>query len=270
MSATAPTPVLRCTQCGGELHPDQGQIFLTCPFCSSTIYLDKTQVVFHWYLAPTLDQPKAQGALARWMAGNQTVKDLDKKARLSGATFEYFPLWYFKLRSANGREHIRLEPAAALSVSELKNLSIPAGDLRKYDPDLDSQSQPPSVPLSAAQKWLHVEQGQNAPQVLESALVHLPVFTFKYTFQGQTYTALVEAATGRVLANIYPAKAETPYLLIGGVTALVYLGLALLPVLGALTAGGEGFTIGLAACSALGALAAPVLIAIAVWVAARV
>jgi hypothetical protein len=45
-----------CTHCGGELHPDQGQIFLTCPYCSSTVYLDKSQVVFHWYMAPTLDE----------------------------------------------------------------------------------------------------------------------------------------------------------------------------------------------------------------------
>ncbi len=35
---------LQCTQCGGELHPDEGQLFVTCPFCNSTIYLDKSHV----------------------------------------------------------------------------------------------------------------------------------------------------------------------------------------------------------------------------------
>ena len=58
----------------------EGQVFVTCPFCSSTVYLDKSQVVFHWYLAPTLNESDAQGALRRWMAGNQTVKDLDQNS----------------------------------------------------------------------------------------------------------------------------------------------------------------------------------------------
>ena len=45
---------LTCTQCGGELHPDEGQTFVTCPYCGAAVYLDKSRVVFHWYVAPTL------------------------------------------------------------------------------------------------------------------------------------------------------------------------------------------------------------------------
>ncbi|MBN1667729.1 MAG: hypothetical protein JW862_11600, partial [Anaerolineales bacterium] len=144
-SPASPAKMLTCTQCGGELHPDEGQIFLTCPYCSSTVYLDKSRVVFHWYLAPTLDEGKARASLARWMGGNQTVKDLDQKARLSAASFEYFPLWYFKTRDAKGSERIWLEPAAATAISELKQLKLPAGDLRKYEPRLDPQAHDPSV-----------------------------------------------------------------------------------------------------------------------------
>ncbi len=92
MELHSPANVLNCTQCGGELHPDEGKIFLTCPYCSSTVYLDKSQVVFHWYLAPTLDEAKGRASLARWVSGNQTVKDLDKKSRLVGSSFEYFLL----------------------------------------------------------------------------------------------------------------------------------------------------------------------------------
>ena len=100
MSDASPSPVnvFPCTQCGGELHPDEGQVFITCPYCNSTVYIDKSRVVCHWDLASTLDENKARANLARWMAGNQTVKDLDKKAQLTGSTFEYFPLWYFKTK----------------------------------------------------------------------------------------------------------------------------------------------------------------------------
>jgi predicted RNA-binding Zn-ribbon protein involved in translation (DUF1610 family) len=269
MDAAVPASVIACTQCGGELHPEEGQIFITCPFCGSTVYLDRSQVVFHWYLAPTLDQPKARASLASWMAGNQTVKDLDRKARLTGESFEYFPLWYFKRRLSDGREEILLEPAAATSVTELRRLNLPAGDLKKYDTSLDSQARTPTVPLDAAMRWL-ADRQIPSEEVVERMLVHIPLYTFKYDFNGQAYTAIIEAGTGGVFANIYPAKAEAPYLLAGGLTALVYLSLALIPIISASVNRAAGAATGLALCSVLGLVAAPILFAIAAWVASRV
>jgi hypothetical protein len=168
---------VNCNQCGGELHPDEGQIFLTCPFCGSTVFLDKSQVVFHWYLAATLNEEKARGALARWMAGNETVKDLDQKSQVTGSSFEYFPLWYFKHRSLDDREQILLTPAAAISVSEIRRLRLPAGALRKYDESVDSQAHVPSVPLEAALGWL-AQQGVPGGQITERFLQHVPLYTF--------------------------------------------------------------------------------------------
>lgn len=269
METSLPVQTISCTQCGGELHPDQGQIFLTCPYCSSTVYLDKSRVVFHWYLAPTLDETKARAALARWMAGNQTVKDLDKKARLTSITFEYFPVWYFKRRMPQGKEEIILELASATSVSEIRHVRLPAGDLRKYDEGIDSQAHMPSVPLEAALGWLEQRQIP-AKEIVEQALVHIPLFTCKYAFQNTGYTAIIEAATGQVFANIFPAKAEAPYMMVGGLAAVVFLCLATFPVIGALMGDGEGATAGFLACSGAGIVAAPLLFALAAWVAAKV
>lgn len=269
MDEAAPTFQFHCTQCGGELHPDQGQLFLTCPFCASTVYLDKRQVVFHWYLAPTMDEAKARTFLTRWMAGNHTVKDLDKKAQLAGAAFEYFPVWYFKRRDPRGNEQIYLQPAAATSISELKRLRLPAGDLRNYDHQADADARQPTVPLHAAEAWL---QTQDAPldQIVERALVHLPIFVFKYAYNGQTYTALVEAATGQTLANLYPAKDETTYLAVAGLTLVSFLILALIPVFGLLANELNGLMIGMAVCVGLGIPAAGVMFGLAAWVAAKV
>lgn len=259
MVNASPATVLSCTQCGGELHPDEGQVFESCPYCGASVYLDKARVVFHWHLAPTLSQEQAASALARWMSGSQTVKDLDKKARVTGVSFEYFPLWYFKSKQGANAEQVDLQPAAATSVTELRQLNLPAGDLRKYDSALDAQSVTPSVPLEAAHQWL--QQTRPNGNVTESALVHVPIFTFKYAFRDQVYTAVVEAATGRVLANIFPAKAEAPYLLAAGVTALVYLCLALIGL------GGGGMA---GISLVIGVIAAPFLFGLAVWVASKV
>ncbi len=270
-SPASPMPVstdFHCSQCGGELHPDEGQVFLTCPYCGATVYLDKTRVVFHWYVAPTLKDQDAVGALYRWMSGSQTVKDLDKKARLVGQSFQYFPVWYFKWQS-QGKEEVALQPAAATSVSELTSLKIPAGDLRKYEPDLDSQSAQPTVPLEAGLEWVKQKNPGKSPAMEEMSIVHIPLYFFKYAFRDQTYTAVVDAASGTVLANLFPAKQEAPYLLVGVVAALVFLCLALIPLVWGASTNSGGET-GLLVCGGLGVIAAPILFAWAYWVASRV
>ena len=299
------TSQINCSQCGGELHPDEGQIFVTCPYCSATVYLDRSRVVFHWSLAPTLNDQQAVSALYRWMSGSQTVKDLDKKAKLVGQSFQYFPLWYFKRKTARGEEEL-LQPAAATSVTEITSLKLPAGDLRKYDPALDAQSAEPSVPLESALEWAQQAAlqapapaptakamplpGQVGPQsaaastqsapatkqsapagtLSEASLVHVPLYFFKYAFRDQTYTAIVDAASGTVLASLYPPKAEAPYRLVGGVTALLYLCLALIPLGFLFSDGAGGATTGFLICGGAGLLAAPFLFAWAFWVASRV
>jgi len=266
--SVAPSGGLTCPQCGGELHPDEGQIFLTCPFCGSAVHADKSRIVFHWVLAATLDEAQAKGALARWMAGNQTVKDLDRKARLTRASFEYFPVWSLRYKRGD-REEAVLEPAAATSVTELKNLRIPAGDLRKYEDSLSARAVPPTVPLDTVLGWV-AERGLNREQLSEAALVHVPVYTFKYAFSGRAYTALVEAGSGSVFANIFPAKAEAPYLAAGAAAAGTFLCLSLIPLAGYLTGDAEGLGLGLLVCAGLGLIAAPLLFGFAAWVAARV
>lgn len=268
MATSLPQTTISCAQCGGELFPDEGQLFLTCPYCSSAVYLDKSRVVFHWCLAPTLDEKEARGALARWMAGNETVKDLDKKAQVGDYAFEYFPVWYFKRRDQNGREQVLLEPAAATSISEIRNISLPAGDLRKYEDQLGGEAHTPNVPLEAALEWL---EGRGVPgeQIVEQSLVHIPLYTFKYAYQKRPYTAVVEAGTGSVFANIFPAKAEAPYMLAGGLTATVFLCLALILGIGIKSEGKVVSEIGMALCAGVAILAAPVLFALAAWVAAK-
>jgi predicted RNA-binding Zn-ribbon protein involved in translation (DUF1610 family) len=269
---TTPTPTpatkLTCTQCGGELHPEEGELFVTCPFCGSTVYIDKARVVFHWYLASTIDENEAKAALARWMAGNDTVKDLDKKSRLIGMNFEYFPIWYFKVKNGD-QERIYIEPAAATSISELRSLMLPAGDLRKYEASVDSAATQPTVPLEAAQAWL-AQRNVDPVQVAESALVHIPIYTFKYAFQDRIYTAVVEAATGRALANIFPAKAEAPYLAVGCAGALAFLCLATFPVIGMMSSDPSGVGIGTLACVGLGLPVGIALFIAASWVASKV
>lgn len=269
MSANVPSSSLLCTQCGGELHPDEGQQFLTCPYCKSTVYIDKSKVVFHWYVDPTLDATQAQASLARWMSGNHTVKDLDKKSKVVGTQFEYFPLWYFKSKDAKGSETIALQPAAATATTEITHMKLPPGDLKKYNDRLDSDAQAPNVPLEAALDWVAHNKKMAAGQIAETALVHVPIYIFKYDYQGRTYTALVEASGGGVMANIFPEKSSAPYQLVAALAGLTFACLATWPVIGAIS-GGEGVFLGIGGCVAAGIPAAAVFMGLAAWVSQKV
>jgi hypothetical protein len=233
------------------------------------VYLDKSKVVFHWALNRTVNAEAAAANLRRWMTGNQTVKDLDRKAQVVSATFQYFPLWHIKTR-VNGKETVYLQPAAATSVSEIKQLAIPAGDLQKYDPALEAQAVAPTVPLPATLTWLEQERKVPANQVAEIALVHLPVYVFKYQFNGKQWTALVEGASGKVMANLFPAKAEAPYYIVAIVATLGFLCISALPVIGFLSDSEAGLGLGLFACAVGMALFAVPVFALAAWVSAKV
>jgi len=269
-SAVLPATEIRCTQCGGVLHPDEGQLFLECPYCGSAVYLDKSKVVFHWSLQRTVTPSAAEAGLRRWMAGNHTLKDLDRKSRVVSTMFRYFPLWYVKERdAATGKDRVYVEPAAATSVSEIKSLDIPSGDLQKYDASLDPHAIAPTVPFEAMRKWLAV-RGVEPNEVAEAALVHLPIYVFKYEFNQQTYTAMVEGASGKVFANLFPAKAEAPYRAVATMATVGFLIVSSFPVIGYLTAGAGGIATGLLACLALGGLFAAVVFALAAYVSAKV
>lgn len=261
-------PQLACTQCGGALQPAEGEIFLACPYCRATIYLDKSRVVFHWAITPTVNDQAAQANLRRWMAGNETVKDLDRKATLVGQTFQYFPLWHIKIAQAE-REVVCLEPATATAITEIKRLIIPAGDLNPYQSELDAQAISPDIPYQSVIQRLE-ERNIKSAAVREAALVHMPIYTFKYAFEGRNYTAVVDGASGQVFANIFPAKWEVPYLAVGILAFIGYFLANLLVPAGYLVGGDGGALTGAALCAiAYGLWAVPIFL-IALFVSRKV
>lgn len=202
---------IKCTQCGADVTIQQDETFIECPFCASALFLDKRKVVFHYVINSNFKPNEAEGNLKRWMAGNHTVKDLDIKSTITNTAFYYFPVWYFKTKDGSG-DKIYIQPAAATSVSEIKKIQIPAGALKFYDKTqfADDQLIKPEVMYDSAQAWLQ-SSGIDLNTVQEAALVHIPFYQFYYSFNNQSYTALVEASSGLVYANIYPAKSEAPF-----------------------------------------------------------
>ncbi|MCL4265079.1 MAG: hypothetical protein KJ069_17815 [Anaerolineae bacterium] len=226
-----PTEIL-CNQCTAVLPVEQGALTAVCEFCGATNVVDKSQAVLHYVVRDTLRDTDAAAALRRWMGGNETVKNLDSKATIKSPTFQLWPLWLVRA-DVEGAEKVFIKPAAPVSVLDTTRITIPASDLEPYQGN--AYALEPTVPLNAVKKWLAADQQISDSMIKEMALVHLPVYVFEYQFQGRPYTAVVEAAAGRVFADIFPSKQEVPYQTVAGVGCLLYFCAALIPAAGFLT-----------------------------------
>lgn len=194
-------PLVACTQCGARLDVPEGEVFLVCAHCASALFLDRSQVAFHYAVTRTLSAQVAERTLRRWMAGNETAKDLDREAEIDGPVLRYVPLWRFRVREHGGQSTVTA-PAMATTLGLLDGLSIPPGELRFYDPKLAPYVVRPTVPHT------EVAGGRKAQEV---ALVHVPLYFFQYRYKGQAYQVAVDGATGRVFAETYPRRRDLPY-----------------------------------------------------------
>lgn len=213
---------IKCPQCGAAVNVVEGQTFLTCGYCSSAVYIDRSRVVFHYMLIPTLDQPGADATLFRWMAGSGTAKGLEKEAQITEREFIYFPVWYFKTKD-NDAETVKIQPAMPTPIPNIRNMPVPAGDLRFYDKEDEGNTaiKQPQVLYTSALEWLSNE-GVNASAITQSALVHIPLYIFHFRYRDNTYSAVIDGSSGNVMSVEYPSKSEMPYLLVGGGATAVF------------------------------------------------
>ncbi len=211
-----------CTQCGATIEPRADERLIECPFCSTSLVLDGSVTLFHEMMRPTINADQAAAHLRRFLGGRDTVADLDRKARLEPSSLEYFPFWAFTVVQG-GREQVVLQPAAPSSLQGLHGLELPAGTTEPANP-VTAAGAPmlePEVPVETAREWLEVRFGDGL-SVRRTVLYHLPIFRTPYSWQGRTYQAAVEAVSGKVLPADYPAKAETPYVMVAALALAVF------------------------------------------------
>jgi hypothetical protein len=220
-----------CQQCTAVLPVEQGALIAVCEFCGASNAVDKSEVVLHFAARETVREPDAKAVLRRWMGGNDTVKDLDKKAAIDRVASQLWPMWQIRAH-IQGHEKVFVKPAVAVPVLDITQMSIPASDLEPFDYEVSAEAINPTVPLNAVKKWLADDQQVGAGAITEMVLVHLPVYVCTYSFGGRHFTAVVDASTGKVFADIYPSKLEVPYQAIGGIGCLLFFLAALVPPIG--------------------------------------
>lgn len=232
--------VIICPQCAGENKINVDEKFIECTFCGSAIFVDKSKVVSHFVVTSNFSETDAVNNLRRWMAGNFQVKDLDSLAKITQISFYYFPMWYFKA-NVGGRDVIYLQPASSTSISEIKKINIPAGNLKVYHKDefKDSNFVQPDVLLDSALSWM-AQSGVSKESIMEASIVHIPFYQIYYEFGGNQFLAMVEASSGMVYANVWPAKSEAPFRIMFAVSIVVFFIISILSLVLAYAIGGKG------------------------------
>lgn len=217
---------LQCTQCAARVGLVEGESFAFCPFCDSSLFLDRSQVVFNYRVETTVDGPAAEAALRRWMAGNDMVKRLDEEAEIVSRRFEHFPFWQFRCRQDSGVEQVHLELAHADANAVIRKVSVPAGGLKFLRrEDVESFVHPDIPAESALQRMKTREERATTGDLKETSLVFVPLYRFEYRYREAVYSVVVDASSGGVYASLYPTKAETPYQLMGVGSCLVFFAL---------------------------------------------
>ena len=212
---------LHCTQCGAELEIHEGEIFGSCAHCTSALYLDPSRMVFHYHLARTLEAQSAKDTLKRWMSSVKTAKDLDRLAEIEQPELRHFPIWRFRVVDDKG-EQVHAVPAVAETLPFLREVAIPPGELRFFrERDLLPLLVQPTVSHETALKQLWSAEPP-APAMHEVALVHVPLYFFQYQHRNETYHAAVDAASGEVLAGVYPPRQDLAYRILGMATFIVF------------------------------------------------
>ncbi len=187
---------IRCTQCGAEISIEEDAGFIQCEYCDTHLFVEVDRTVQHYNFRPRMEAGALGSVIMRHLSG----MELTRVVEVTESELVYFPFW--QITTEQGRKVII--PGAITTIESLGDVSIPAGDLKFFDPEKIPSGRiiPPETLLDGA---LAQFKGLNLhDEVKESALIHLPVFTVSYNYQGNSYEAAVDALSGSVYADEYP------------------------------------------------------------------
>jgi predicted RNA-binding Zn-ribbon protein involved in translation (DUF1610 family) len=192
---------IECTQCGAELSPHKDEVFYNCPYCSSTLYIQRGRSLQHYFVSARVGRKDTRSILATWLGGSE----LNEEINIVSAEHFFFPFWYFQF----GGEENHLTPANTSEVEEISAIKLPPVNLLPFETDKIGGVrvvQPQFLHDISLEKTVETT-GSSKESLVSSSLIHLPLWEIAYTYgkDPSIYTAVVEGTGGAVYANVMPA-----------------------------------------------------------------
>jgi len=172
---------VKCAQCGGAIPLERDDAFLRCPFCASTLFLDRAATFIHMELVPALGETRARDLLAQELRRReipeQPVRSVEKLK---------LPFW--AVREA---EALTTQAAFSPLPAALAEFRIPASGASVVQEGPGGEFRPVACAETASARW---DPG-NLPKGL--ALFAVPFYRIAFGAKGsRECEAWVEATTG--------------------------------------------------------------------------
>lgn len=223
---------VRCPHCGQTFSVPETVPVAVCPYCGTAIWLGTGEVFREHFMYPVRHEYNSAYKLAIGVASRQyeAPERLEIDASPTAGLLHFVPLYLYRVRV---RAECPGNPEAGLEESwenRLATSSPPKGlpesyvfpsrgrrffepkileRGKYYQPDIDPKSLISEVSSKASIKALReafnwCEKPKIVNETVWQGIVHYPFWEIRYSYMGEEYYALVDAAGGRVVYLEYP------------------------------------------------------------------
>jgi DNA-directed RNA polymerase subunit RPC12/RpoP len=184
---------LSCSQCGAKLEIDSFKRFLHCPYCQSSLVVEKDRTVECYILKHIRNDIWVKGVFRAWLKKSGTHGDIEG----SRIEFKYFPVWHATLDDGQ----TITQPAANTLHTEISSVKIPAGDIKYFDNDTSlSLVIQPSIRHEAATGWT-MDIHDQKKEVKRLWLVYLPIYFIDYQINGERHRVSIVGESTRIYSD---------------------------------------------------------------------
>jgi hypothetical protein len=189
---------ITCTQCGAQVPIEHDSAFLRCPYCETALYVETDRTVKHFMMTATVTEKDLVPVLQRKLASFEIVAPVT----LGTVKPVWFPFWRLEAKMGGAV----VVPAAAAPLEDLASVKPPAGDLQLYaERDGESVVAPELLLEDAVVEGWKALEAKEPVEFAVASLVHLPLREVEYTCHDRRYRAVIEAVSGEVYADDWPA-----------------------------------------------------------------
>jgi len=181
---------IRCASCSAEIGLERDEAFIVCPFCNSSLYLDRAHTFKSFLLKPSVSATGAADRLAQELSRREIPPAPSKN--LEGV---WAPFW--GVRGGAIQETI---PAFSPVPVALQGYRLPSADAVYDQDDLAAGFTPLPCSESGSTKW------EGREDVSSFALYRAPFYKLSFGAGDVPYVAWVDAVKGKV----YMDKAPPP------------------------------------------------------------
>ena len=225
---------VRCANCGAKIPLQRDEALLRCPFCDSTLYLDRAHTFLRLLLPPLLNETQAKRRL---------LDELERREipaqEIQAADGVLLPFW-----GKRGGEGVGAVAAFAPLPAALMDYELPSA------PAGVSPDEPPpgfarvACSENAAARW---EKDERLGAGM--ALYEAPLFRLSFGSSQERYEAYVDAISGAVFVTDAP-PANTTAISKGSMKALLALFATVAVEAMLLPGAGLSFIAAMATCAA--------------------